>query len=148
MWVVAFLQKCCYKWWPGKCLGLDMANLIIFISKKWPKNSLKITTLCVCVCVCVCLFFLFRFLKKKFQVRKIPQKNNKPHSNSNRSEKISISFGNFNIVSSENGNIVTMYSLFNFYFSYFCEIWHPTKKKAVPTIIFFYFHLWIALTHP
>ncbi len=29
-WAVAFLQKYCYKWHPRKCLGLDVANLIIF----------------------------------------------------------------------------------------------------------------------
>jgi hypothetical protein len=29
--------------WPRNCLHLDMTNLIIFISKKWPENSLKIT---------------------------------------------------------------------------------------------------------
>jgi hypothetical protein len=39
-WVVAFLQKCRYKWWPTKCLvGLDVVNLIIFISKNGGKIS-------------------------------------------------------------------------------------------------------------
>ncbi len=28
---VALLQKCCYKWQPWKCLGLDVTNLIIYI---------------------------------------------------------------------------------------------------------------------
>jgi hypothetical protein len=35
---VAFLQKCCYKWLPRKCLGLDVTNFIIFISKKKKKD--------------------------------------------------------------------------------------------------------------
>jgi hypothetical protein len=32
-WDVTFLQKYYYKWWPRKCLGLDEANLVIFILK-------------------------------------------------------------------------------------------------------------------
>jgi hypothetical protein len=30
---MAFLQKCFYNWWPRKCLGLEVANLVIFILK-------------------------------------------------------------------------------------------------------------------
>ncbi len=43
-WAIAFFQKCCYKWGPRKYLDLDVANLIIFISKKWRKVSPKITS--------------------------------------------------------------------------------------------------------
>jgi hypothetical protein len=41
-WALAVLHKCCYKWWPRKGLGVDVANLIILISKKGekiPKNQ-------------------------------------------------------------------------------------------------------------
>jgi hypothetical protein len=35
---VAFLQKCCYKWRPGKWRGLDVANLILKnYFEKWRK---------------------------------------------------------------------------------------------------------------
>jgi hypothetical protein len=37
-WVdYGILQKCFYNWWPRKCLGLEVANLVIFI----PKNDQK-----------------------------------------------------------------------------------------------------------
>ncbi len=35
---VAHLQKCCYKWQPWKCLGLDVTNLIIYIYKNGRKK--------------------------------------------------------------------------------------------------------------
>jgi len=38
---VAFLQKGCYKWQPNKSLGLDVVNLIIFISKNGEKKLLN-----------------------------------------------------------------------------------------------------------
>jgi hypothetical protein len=38
-WDVVFLQKCCCKLQPRKCLGLDVANLIISISKNGEKIS-------------------------------------------------------------------------------------------------------------
>jgi hypothetical protein len=39
---IAFLQKCCHKWWPKIFLCLHVVNLIIFISKT-VKFSFKIT---------------------------------------------------------------------------------------------------------
>lgn len=36
-WVVTFFQKCCYKSRPKKCLGLDVADLIIYILKNGEK---------------------------------------------------------------------------------------------------------------
>jgi hypothetical protein len=111
-----------------------MANLIIFISKKWPKNSLKITKF---VCVCVFVFFVSFSEKNVPKLGRFPKKE-KPHSDSKRGGKISISFGNFNIVFSENGNIVTIYSLFNFSFSYFCEILHLTKKSCTHYHLFLF----------
>jgi len=41
-WIMAFLQKCWYKWWPRKCLCLDVANLIILIFKNGEKNLWKL----------------------------------------------------------------------------------------------------------
>ncbi len=38
---MAFFQKGCYKWQPNKSLGLDVVNLIIFISKNGEKKNLK-----------------------------------------------------------------------------------------------------------
>ncbi len=38
---MAFLQKGCYKWQPNKSLGLDVVNLIIFISKNGEKKLLN-----------------------------------------------------------------------------------------------------------
>jgi hypothetical protein len=32
-WAVALLDKCCYKWQPRKYLGLDVTNLVIYVSK-------------------------------------------------------------------------------------------------------------------
>jgi hypothetical protein len=40
-WAEAFLQKCCYKWRLKKCLGLDVVDLNISISKKWRKIHLN-----------------------------------------------------------------------------------------------------------
>jgi hypothetical protein len=54
---IIFKQKCCCKWWPRMCLGLDVVNFIIFISKiaqnsfKIPKNH---------------IFSYFLFSQKKF----------------------------------------------------------------------------------
>jgi len=43
MRIVAFLQKCCYKWrLIRKCLNLDATNLIIFILKKQRKTPQKL----------------------------------------------------------------------------------------------------------
>jgi hypothetical protein len=62
-WAVAFLQKYCYKWHPRKCIGLDMANLIIFNLKNG-ENGEKSQNL-----------FFFHFLKIIHLVSKMhPQK--------------------------------------------------------------------------
>jgi hypothetical protein len=53
------------KWWPRKCLGLDVANLIYFYFKKWgrPLKSQKFP------------FSFFPFLKNKFSnLRNFPPK--------------------------------------------------------------------------
>jgi hypothetical protein len=42
-WAGAFLQKCCYKWWWRKCLGLDVADLIIIIYKRWKSPIDEVT---------------------------------------------------------------------------------------------------------
>jgi hypothetical protein len=36
-WVVTFLQMCYYKWRPKKCVSLDLANVIVSISKNGEK---------------------------------------------------------------------------------------------------------------
>ncbi len=73
-WFVTFLQKCCYKWQPQECPGLEVANLVIFIFKngeKIPQNNKK---MCVRVRVVMCFSFLFHFLKKIREVAKIRPK--------------------------------------------------------------------------
>ncbi len=56
-WAVAFLQKCCYKWWPRECLGLNAAYFILFYFSKNGENISKSHK-----------FFgvFFHFLKTKF----------------------------------------------------------------------------------
>ncbi len=39
-----FVQRCCYKWLSWNCIGLDVANLMIYVFQKMAeKNSLQIT---------------------------------------------------------------------------------------------------------
>jgi len=60
-WVVAFLQKCCDKWQPRKCLGLNVAKLFIYISKNGQKTQ---------------LFLLFPFSQKIWSSCENSPKNN------------------------------------------------------------------------
>lgn len=71
-WAVAFLQKCCYKWRPRKCLGLVVANLIILF-QNWRNKSMKITK--------VSCFFFFIFWETNRQAANSPgeKKNIAPH---------------------------------------------------------------------
>ncbi len=59
---MAFLQKGCYKWQPNKSLGLDVVNLIIFISKNGEKKTLKSQ--------------FFSLEKKKTEKKKLPKLEN------------------------------------------------------------------------
>jgi hypothetical protein len=96
------------------------------MAKNLPQNH----KLCVCVCVC----FLFHFLKKKFQFRKIPKKKKTPHLDSKHGD----FFWKFQHCFFRKWEYVTIYSLFYFNFSYFCEIWHPTKKSCTHYHLFLF----------
>ncbi len=71
-WAVAFLQKCCYKWRPRKCLGLVVANLIILFqngaTNPWKSQKFRV--------------FFFSFSEKKIvklRIRQEKKKNIAPH---------------------------------------------------------------------
>jgi len=84
-WAVAFLQKCCYKWRPRTCLGLDVVNLIIF-RLKMVKNSLKFTKFS---------FFIFP--------KNLPNWKTSPHTRKNNKIKIKVS--KFHLFRPYSGNI-------------------------------------------